>query len=214
MVQLQWQATASPCSQQWADYRCWLLLQYRYLVQAAASTVQCQWIELLAGGTGSLSLPLSVRTMETTTTPSPAPSRVWGFMMVVLVTGPLHMKVIEMLSFPELHVLMGVVEKLVTESGSLYWSSCRRALKWRCWHSEDHQLLPNIAGLLIFLLFSMQLQWYPLLWKDAGRTKNKKLNFEKNIDFEFFSFYFTIEKNVSNTGECDSTDRHGTSRVM
>ena len=168
------------------QYRCRLLLQYTCLVQAAASTVQCQWIELLAGGTGSLSLPLSVRTMETTTTPSPAPSRVWGFMMVVLVTGPLHMKVIEMLSFPELHVLMGVVEKLVTESGSLYWSSCRRALKWRCWHSEDHQLLPNIAGLLIFLLFSMQLQWYPLLWKDAGRTKNKKLNFEKNIDFEFF----------------------------
>ena len=79
------------------------------MVQAAASTVQCQWIELLAGGTGSLSLPLSVRTMETTT-PSPAPGRVLGFMIVVLVTGPLHMKVIEILSFPELHVLVLVTE--------------------------------------------------------------------------------------------------------
>ena len=35
--------------------------------------------------------------------------------MVVLVTGPLHMKVIEILSFPELHVLTDVVEKLMTE---------------------------------------------------------------------------------------------------
>ena len=31
-------------------------------------------------------------------------------MIVVLVTGPLHMKVIEMLSFPELHVLVLVTE--------------------------------------------------------------------------------------------------------